>query len=347
MKFDRKKFFDGYKAEFDDDSLTQQQVDGLEFLLGAFEDASAAQRYHIGEYNFAEPWRDIRHIAYALATVKHETAGTFQPITEYGGRSYFDKYEGRTDLGNTKAGDGFKYRGRGYVQLTGRTNYTKYGIASDPESAKQPDTAFAVMTAGMYLGNFTGKALKDYISGKSVDYKNARRIINRLDKADLIASYARSFEKILNASKVSAATATLPTNSPSKSEELQEPATTPPIQVEAEIKQPEVSGTVVQPGPSPYNEVGLKETLKGDAKAVLPANFGLQTVSEYVQQTTGWPEWIVAIATKAALVILLASIAWLLYRLVSYAFHTWRENEKQKLVAMINTDPVRKDIEIK
>lgn len=139
-----------------------------------------------------------------------------------------------------------------------------------------------------------------------------------------------------------------PTNS--LTEEVKDTSDTaiqPPIQVEAEIKQPEATGTVIQAGPTPYNEIGLKGTLKNDAKAVLPANFGLQTVSEYVQQTTGWPEWVVAIATKAALVLLLASIGWIIYRIVSYVLHNFRENEKQKLMAMINTDTTRKDLEIK
>lgn len=200
MRFDRQKFFAGFREHFDD-SLSQFQVDGIEFLLTAFENEPA--------------WKHIPHLAYALATIFHETAGTMQPITERGEKSYFDKYNAGTRtgkrLGNTEEGDGYKFRGRGYVQLTGRSNYTHYGIQNSPERALAPATAFGIMTDGMFKGRYTGKKLSDYISDTGKDYKNARKIINGLDKAGLIAGYANRFEEILRAAKVSAATANNPT----------------------------------------------------------------------------------------------------------------------------------------
>ena len=82
----------------------------------------------------------------AIATIAVET-GSFLPISEYGPRAYFNIYEGRADLGNTQPGDGYRFRGRGYIQLTGRNNYTVYGnmlgmsLADDPDQALDPTVA--------------------------------------------------------------------------------------------------------------------------------------------------------------------------------------------------------------
>jgi putative chitinase len=195
MRFDRKKFFSGIRdfLKSEGKTLTQKRTDALEFLITALEDHG---------------WT-IPRISYALATIYHETAHTFEPITEYGPKSYFNKYEPGTrigrNLGNTDTGDGYKYRGRGFVQITGRANYKKFGIDSSPEDALKPSVALNILVQGMTRGTFTGKKLSDYISDTGKDYKNARKVINGLDKAGLIASYANSFENILRASKVSAA----------------------------------------------------------------------------------------------------------------------------------------------
>lgn len=62
--------------------------------------------------------------AHFLAQLHHESGG-FKYLKELGNDAYFLKYEGRKDLGNTKAGDGAKFKGRGYIQITGRANYTE------------------------------------------------------------------------------------------------------------------------------------------------------------------------------------------------------------------------------
>lgn len=176
MKFNRKTFFAGYRKRFG--ALKQDQVDGLEFLLTAFETDAT--------------WKDVRHIAYALATIKHETANTFKPIKEYRarvgskGRANQDRY--------WLSG----YYGRGYVQITWKRNYEKFGIAETPEKALEPETAFWILTAGMHRGLFTGKKLSDFIKGSTCDYNGARKIINGTDKNILIAGYAKNFEKLLS-----------------------------------------------------------------------------------------------------------------------------------------------------
>ena len=170
-------------------SLTQSQVDGFETVLNATSDQPMTSR------------------AYMMATVFHECSRTMQPITEYGPHSYFNKYEPGTRigkaLGNTQPGDGALFKGRGYVQLTGRANYTRAGeqVAADlignPELALRPDIAAHVMIQGMNHGWFTGKKLSDYMPRH--DYVGARRVINGTDKALTIASYAAKFETALSA----------------------------------------------------------------------------------------------------------------------------------------------------
>ena len=176
-----KQFFDSVRASFG--ALSQSQVDGFNALL------------------LASVGMPIKHRAYILATAWHETAFTMQPIHERGQVSYFDKYEPGTkigrDLGNTLKGDGYRFRGRGYVQLTGRRNYAKAGAAlhidlvGNPDKALEPATAAKIIVFGMSEGWFTAKKLG------SQSYVEMRRIVNGADKAEQIAGYAVKFEAAL------------------------------------------------------------------------------------------------------------------------------------------------------
>lgn len=163
-------------------SISQGQVDGLEAIL-----------------NEAEKRRTpLKWLAYILATAFHETAHTMQPVREFGGPKYFKRYEGRKDLGNVTPGDGVKFHGRGYVQITGRRNYADWtnrlgiDLISQPDRTLERIIAMQIMFEGMEKGTFTGKALDDY-----TDYVSMRRIINGTDKANQIAKYARTFEAAL------------------------------------------------------------------------------------------------------------------------------------------------------
>mgnify|MGYP000945617930 CR=1 FL=1 len=91
-------------------------------------------------------------ICHFLAQAAHETDG-FRTLEEYGGPAYFIRYEGRRDLGNTQAGDGIRYHGRGIFQLTGRANYRRFGqllgidLETEPEQAKEPEISLRVAFA--------------------------------------------------------------------------------------------------------------------------------------------------------------------------------------------------------
>ena len=160
--------------------FSQSQVDGINAICAAVQNLP------------------MTHQAYLLASAYHETAQKMQPITEYGKALYFSKYNAGTKLGkalgNTQPGDGYRFRGRGYVQITGRANYAKFGIADPPDDALNPDVAARIMVDGCTRGMFTGKKLADYLPG---DYVNCRRVINGIDKAVVIAGYARTFEAAL------------------------------------------------------------------------------------------------------------------------------------------------------
>ena len=173
--------------------------------------AASGLRQLIGFINADPNITDVRWAAYMLATTKEETGSTFQPVTERGSRSYFNKYNPGTKagkaVGNTQKGDGYLYRGRGYVQITGRGLYTRLGndldvdLVDNPSLALDPQIAYKIMSYGMRNGSFTGVGLSNYLNSSETDYYDARRIINGIDQAKTIAGYAAKFQAALTASQ--------------------------------------------------------------------------------------------------------------------------------------------------
>lgn len=190
LRFNHTQFFNLYRHHFG--SLSQYQVNGLNDLLNSIERDGAV--------------RDVRWIAYMLATVKHECANTYHPIEEFGhGRGHPYGNPVRAPNGTLQV-----YYGRGYVQLTWLSNYVNMGrnlgmgndLANNPSLALNPGIAYRVMSYGMRNGSFTGRRLSDYINARTTDYVNARRIINGLDQANTIAGYARTWEAVLRGSLI-------------------------------------------------------------------------------------------------------------------------------------------------
>lgn len=141
--------------------------------------------------------------AYILATAYHESG--LSPIEEFASG---EAYEGRPSLGNTQPGDGKRFKGRGYAQITGRINYTRYAaltgkpLLDQPELVLEKTLAAFILVHGMSTGSFTTKKLADYINAEEVDFLGARRIVNGQDRALLIAGYADQFLDLLQSGRL-------------------------------------------------------------------------------------------------------------------------------------------------
>lgn len=190
----KQAFYNSIRASLFNGRLTSKQVEGINLKLDAFD------RLKITD----DRWR-----AYMLATAYHETDKTMQPIEEYGkgrGRPYGKKikYNGKPYTYPDKI-----YYGRGDVQLTWYENYELMGrllnipLLEQPELALNPEISARIMIEGMAKGksnrgDFTGVSLETYFNSTKNDPVNARRIINGLDKAELIAGYYYKFLEAIN-----------------------------------------------------------------------------------------------------------------------------------------------------
>jgi hypothetical protein len=187
----RKYFFDNARQNLFDGKLSTSQVQGLEAILNEW------------DKNYSN--HDKRWLAYMLATAHHETGQTMQPIEEWGkGRNL--AYGQRVKQNRKPYTDTAElFYGRGFVQLTWYENYERAGkelgqnFIQNAAGVMELENATKIMFLGMMEGWFTGRKLSDYFNAKTADWTNARKIINGLDKADLIRSYALFYSKALSA----------------------------------------------------------------------------------------------------------------------------------------------------
>ncbi|UNF10712.1 hypothetical protein L6506_14855 [Klebsiella grimontii] len=196
-------------------ALTQDSEESLRKLLNEMK-----KQY----YNYFDEFNE-KFVSYMLATIRIESYDYrqrlfFKPISE---DISYDKAE--VDYGsgptasnrqramlnhNTNIGDGYKYRGRGLVQLTWKISYEKFksitgiDIVTSPDLCLEISTAVSIMMKGMKDGGFrAGHTLDIYLGAGKKDYFNARLIINGFrhgipDKADEFKDYAELFEVIIN-----------------------------------------------------------------------------------------------------------------------------------------------------
>ena len=166
---------DNFLKNYPFGKLSELQRSGISFLIDKLKTSSI---------------QIPRQQAYVLATIKHECADRWQPIVEIGSAVYLQskKY--------------YPFIGRGYVQITWQENYERFGkvlnidLVTNPMLALRPEISWKITELGMTKGLFTGKKLSDYFNDKT-DWINARKIINGLDKAELIARYAEKIHSVI------------------------------------------------------------------------------------------------------------------------------------------------------
>ena len=158
---------------------------------------------------------DKGQIAYILGTVRREANmgnSMIEKISDVDANKRYSK-QALPSLGNgdEASGDGARFKGRGYVQITGRGNYSKWSerlgidLIAEPDKAVEPQIAADICIIGMRDGLFAPAAgpLSRYILGDKRDFLNARAIVNGgelkrfPEKAKLIVSYAESYYQAL------------------------------------------------------------------------------------------------------------------------------------------------------
>lgn len=198
IEFNREKYFQMYRALFVP-KLTQKQVDGHNAIIEYFE--------YAGD-------KDANKLAYMLATAYHETGTRMEAVREGFAQTneaairiitrMFEQGRISTNYALPEA-NGHSYYGRGLVQITWPDNYKRLGHAigigdelyDNPDKALEIDTAVKILYVGMTEGLFTGKKLSYYINNGVQDFLHARKVVNAMDKAYDIRSYAEKFRKAL------------------------------------------------------------------------------------------------------------------------------------------------------
>ncbi|WP_287751524.1 glycoside hydrolase family 19 protein [Microcystis sp. M046S1] len=199
-KVDRDEFFTAFESQFNR-QLTASQKQGYNAIFDYWDKSNLD---------------DNRWLAYVLATAFHETGEDMQPVregfasTDQGSINAVTSLYNRGIIGENYAlpeANGKSYFGRGLVQITWGDNYKKLGQAigignqlyDNPSLALNMEVAVKILFVGMVDGLYAPvHSLRKYFFEDRTDWVNARRIINWLDKADLVAGYGQKFFKCLS-----------------------------------------------------------------------------------------------------------------------------------------------------
>lgn len=137
-------------------------------------------------------------VAYLLATAYHETGHTMKPVRE----AYWVKNAEAWRKRNLRY---YPWYGRGFVQLTWEDNYKRAGKALGVDLIKNPDLALdaeiaaRIIIEGMKNAWFSKYKIEQFINLQKSDFRNARKMINLMDKADEIAAIAKKYDEALKA----------------------------------------------------------------------------------------------------------------------------------------------------
>lgn len=195
MNIDRDHFFAEYRKQFGP-IRSILLVNNINTLLASLEKWQ----------HRLNPKVMLQQMAYVAATVHHETGATYGTFKEQ--RQVLTDTPRRKEVRRLQ--DRYwstGYYGRGPVQLTWKAEYawaekvTGRPLLSDPDLLlRELPLGYEVTIKSMTDSSINGKCMNDYINEKKVDYVNCRRVVNILDQAKLIASYAEKFYTIFKAS---------------------------------------------------------------------------------------------------------------------------------------------------
>jgi putative chitinase len=135
-------------------------------------------------------------LAHFLSQCAHES-GSFKWVTEFASGS---AYEGRKDLGNTQPGDGVRFKGRGYIQLTGRANYGKFSQFCGEDCVANPElvaTKYPMMSAAYFFNSNKLWAICDRGDGADTVLAVTKRVNGGTNGLDDRQKYFTKFWALL------------------------------------------------------------------------------------------------------------------------------------------------------